>query len=371
MLRTKNGLPDYCSWNADRHGTRRVRFRKAGFSIYIAGTPWSESFMRAYAAALEGEKAQAVAGITIGATRTLPGSFDALCVAYYKSAEFLGLEESTQRARRNIIEKFRREDDNGRKPLNLLGRPQIKIILGDKANTPEAANSLLKTLRLMLNFAVDIGMISINPALGIKRYKTKGEGTHTWSESEVEQFRAKHPLGTKPRLALELLRGLGQRRGDTVRMGWQHIRAGEEIAVRQDKTDEPLWLPLPPDLIATLESVPRANMTFLTTEHGKPFSKAGFGNWFREQCNAAGLPHCSAHGLRKAKGTAMADAGCSMDQIKATLGHRSASAVLPYVKAANQRRLAQQALAKELSPEPTEREQKLSSLQSKAGQKAS
>jgi integrase len=374
MLRTKNGLPEYCSWNEDRHGTRRVRFRKGRLSIYIAGIPWSEAFMRAYATALEGEKAQAGDG-SIGAARTIPGSFDALCVAYYKSAEFLGLEESTQRARRNIIEKFRREDENGKKPLNRLGRAQIKIILGDKAKTPEAANSLLKTLRLMLNFAVDIAMIPVNPALGIKRYKSKGEGTHTWSEAEVDQFRAVHALGTKPRLALELLRGLGQRRSDMVRMGWQHVRGGNEIAVRQKKTDEALWLPLPPELKAALAMVPRTNMTFLLTEQGKPFSTAGFGNWFRDQCDAAGLPQCSAHGLRKAKGTAMADAGCSMDQIKATLGHRSSSAVEPYIKAANQRRLARQGLVKELSPEPTEtgteRGDFLVQPPSKAGQKAS
>jgi len=36
------------------NGTRRVRFRKAGFSAYLLGTPWSEAFMRQYAAALDG-----------------------------------------------------------------------------------------------------------------------------------------------------------------------------------------------------------------------------------------------------------------------------------------------------------------------------
>jgi hypothetical protein len=54
MLRTKSGLPKHCAWNYDRHGKRRVRFRKAGFSTYLAGIPWSEDFMRQYAAALEG-----------------------------------------------------------------------------------------------------------------------------------------------------------------------------------------------------------------------------------------------------------------------------------------------------------------------------
>src|SRR6516164_2469355 len=69
MLRTKSGLPDYCCWNHDRHGKRRVRFRKAGFSTYLTGTPWSEDFMRQYAAAVDGVKAQAG---DVGAARTKP-----------------------------------------------------------------------------------------------------------------------------------------------------------------------------------------------------------------------------------------------------------------------------------------------------------
>jgi len=59
MLKTKSGLPKHCGWNTDRHGVRRVRFRKAGFSTYLAGIPWSETFMRAYATALEDVQEQA------------------------------------------------------------------------------------------------------------------------------------------------------------------------------------------------------------------------------------------------------------------------------------------------------------------------
>jgi hypothetical protein len=46
MIRTKSGLPKHCGWNTDHHGKRRVRFRKAGLSTYLTGTPWSEDFMR-------------------------------------------------------------------------------------------------------------------------------------------------------------------------------------------------------------------------------------------------------------------------------------------------------------------------------------
>jgi hypothetical protein len=49
---------------------------------------------------------------------------------------------------------------------------------------------------------------------------------------------------------------------------------------------------------------------------GKPFTAAGFGNWFREQCNAACLPHCSFHGLRKAASVRLAEAGCTPHEMQ-------------------------------------------------------
>jgi hypothetical protein len=112
MLRTKSGLPNYCCWNVDQHGKRRVRFRRRGFSTYLKGIPWSDDFMRQYAAALEGIEAQRG---EIGSSRTVPGSFNALCVSYYRSPEFRGLKASTQAVRRNIIERLRCE--HGSKPL--------------------------------------------------------------------------------------------------------------------------------------------------------------------------------------------------------------------------------------------------------------
>jgi hypothetical protein len=83
MLKTRSGLPKHCTYQPDRNGKRRVRFRRRGVSVYLTGSPWSEDFMRQYAAALEREQGQRA---QIGAAkRTLPGSFSALCVAYYGS----------------------------------------------------------------------------------------------------------------------------------------------------------------------------------------------------------------------------------------------------------------------------------------------
>jgi integrase len=343
MLRTKSGLPKGCVWNMDReNGKRRVRFRdrRTGFSVYLYGVPWSEEFMRAYAAALEGSKARVQIA---GPKRTVAGTINALIVSYYGSPGFKDLKASTQANRRNILERFRTEF--GDLPVKGLTRAVLDKLVGSRANTPHAANNLVKVLRYLLDHAVAQGVVVHNVAIGVKKYRAKTDGHHTWTQAEIAQFQARHPLDTRAGLALALLHNTGQRRGDVVRMGCQHV-TGDLIAVRQEKTDTPLMIPLHPELVQALDALPRSNLTFLLTERGAPFTSAGFGNWFRDRCDEAGLPQCSAHGLRKAAATRLANIGCTNEQIKAITGHRSDSSLAPYTRAADQVRLARQAMAK-------------------------
>jgi integrase len=72
-----------------------------------------------------------------------------------------------------------------------------------------------------------------------------------------------------------------------------------------------------------------------------------------EQCLLAQSGH------HKAAATRLANAGCSVHQVKAITGHRSLAEVARYTKAADQRRLARQALDIQLK---TEGEQKGASM---------
>ena len=290
MLKTRNGLPKHRTWQLDRDGKRRVRFRRRDVSRYLTGIPWSEEFMRQYAAACEAGRQPHT---TIGARlRTLPGSFSALCVSYYGSPEFRRMGESTQRARRNILERFRRE--HGHRRLDDLQRAHIRSIIGAMVKTPQSANNLLKALRVILNYAVSERMIASNPALDVKRYPASRHGFHSWTENEIAQFQSTHPIGTRASLALALALALhtGQRKSDIIRMGWQHVR-NNYIDVRQQKTGAVLAIPIHPELATALAAQPKTNLPFLVTERGASFTSAGFGNWFRRMCSKAGLPQCS------------------------------------------------------------------------------
>jgi len=128
-------------------------------------------------------------------------------------------------------------------------------------------------------------------------------------------------------------------------MGRQHVRNGV-AQVRQQKTGAMLAIPVHPALKAILDATPSEHLTFLTTAYGKPFTAAGFGNWFRDRCDEAGLPaHCAAHGLRKAACRRLAEAGCSANVIASISGHLSLREVERYTKAADQERMARQGMA--------------------------
>ena len=116
--------------------------------------------------------------------------------------------------------------------------------------------------------------------------------------------------------------------------------------VRQQKTGIELLIPVHPILAEIIAKTPNGHLTFLTTQYKRGFAGVSFGHWFRKRCNEAGLPHCSAHGLRKAAARRLADAGASMHEIAAVTGHASLKEVQRYTRGADQRRLARAAIAK-------------------------
>lgn len=339
-MKNRRRLPKYVSEFADRHGKMRVRFRRKGQAEYYFQTvPWSAQFMQEYRACLDGAAAPVVQP---GASKTVPGSISALIVHYYGSPEFRRLAPGTQANYRSVIERFRAK--HGDKRAANVERKHIKAILGAMHETPAAADNLLDRLRSLFRLALDIGMRKDDPTVAMRGYGSKGEGFHTWTEDEIAKFEQRHPIGTKARLALALMLYTGQRRSDARLMGRQHLEGGR-MKVRQQKTDARLAIPVHPTLQEVIDATPRENMTFLVTEFGKPFSAAGFGNWFRDRCDDADLHHCTAHGLRKAAARRLAEAGCTNQQIKAITGHRTDAEVSRYTAAADQGRLAEQAMA--------------------------
>jgi len=343
----------------DRHGRMRHYFRRPGCkSVPLPGLPGSTEFMEAYQVALAGVPLPP----EIGASRTKPGTINAAIVVYYKSKAFTeALASETQRMRRNILERFR--SDHGEKRIALLQRQHIVKLL--EPMKPHAQRNWLKTIRGLMAFALAESMIAADPTEGVKPIKAaKSRGHMTWHAPQIAMYRNQYSLGTMARLAIEFMLNVGARRHDAHLLGYQHIRDGR-ICWRPHKTlrttGQPLKIKIMPQLQEALDAMSRSEnvLTFLTTEHGKPFaSAAAFGNKFAKWCRAAGLQpvlcddgkmRCyRAHGLRKAALTQASNNGATGPELQALGGFATLAQVQVYIAEADQERLADSAIAKRL-----------------------
>jgi len=322
----------------DQDGRAHHYFRRAGYPrVPLPGLPGSLEFMSAYQAALDS------AMTPIGADkRSKPGSVSAAIASYYASQSFRSLAASSQIVRKAVLEAFRR--DHGDLQIAAMPRKFIAALLD--AMTPTTARNWFKAIRALTDHCIKVGMLKDDPTLGIRPRPIKGDGFHTWTEDEIAAFEAKHAIGTRERLALALGLYSGQRRGDVIRMGRQHVRGGV-LTVTQQKTGATLAIPVHAELQAVLDHAPGNQLTFLTTARGKPFDGQGFTMWFAKACAKAGLgAQCTFHGLRKAACRRLAEADCTVHQIAAISGHASLKEVERYTKAADQARLAQAAMAR-------------------------
>ena len=185
-----------------------------------------------------------------------------------------------------------------------------------------------------------------NPAALADPHKTRRGGYHTWDDGEIDAYRATHETGTKAPLALELLLATGTGRQDAAALTRANIRGGR-LHYRRGKTAELVDLPILPELAKEMSYLPPDRMVLLAREDGVTgYTTESFGNLFRRWCAQVGLPHCAAHGLRKAGARRLAEAGATKFEVMSFLGHATAREASRYVAAANRAKLADSGLAK-------------------------
>ncbi len=331
----------------DRHGRTRWRYRNKGFARELGTDYGSDEFKRRYAEA-DGEcLGQRKAGA--GGERTIPGSLSDLVASYFKSPEWRGISESTKRTYRGPIDKLRAK--HGDKPVAELGRKHVMAILGEKADTPAAANNLRKRLAQLLDHAIALEWITTNPARQVKPYRIDGTGFHTWDEGEIARFFEVHLPGTLAHRAVTLMLYTGAARVDAVALGPWNMKSGR-IEYRRQKTvrsnGQLVSIPVHPDLAEVLADL-RGDRPYLATAYGKPRSPDGLGNAMREWCDKAGLATCSSHGLRKACARRLAEAGATAHEIMAVTGHKTLAEVQRYTESATREGLADSGMDKLLA----------------------
>lgn len=187
-----------------------------------------------------------------------------------------------------------------------------------------------------------------SPTIGrIHHYTSDGVGHLAWTAEVIDTFDAR-AIAERPDLYRYRM-GLhytGQRGGDVVNMRWADYDRGT-IKVVQEKTGEHVWIACPAPLRTMLDGMPRVSEHIFTNSRGEPFgSSTTLSTALRLLLVDCGITGYSMHGLRKNAGMELALAGCSVDEIKAILGHKSDRMALFYAKQASKVRLAKTGAAK-------------------------
>jgi len=343
--------------DVDRHGNVRRYFVRTGQKkIRLRAAPGTREFADEYEKALKADPDKVTLEKTWRSSAAR-GSLRWLIEQYYGSSEFKGLDPSTQKARRGILDSLCEEpisnenpDTIGSLPFASMPTAKVRALRDRKSDLPEAANGRVKALRQVFKYAIaaEIPGADRNSARDVPYIKTGSQGFYTWTIEEVRQYIDRHPIGTKAYLALALLLFTGQRRSDVVAFGRQHTKNGWlTFTQRKNRNRKPVTLSIPvlPWLQAAIDAGPCGDLTYLVTEFGRPFTSNGFGNKFRDWCDHAGLPHCTAHGLRKAGACIAAENGATEKQLMAIFGWQTMKEAAHYTKMANQKRLAASAMS--------------------------
>lgn len=344
-------MPPYVQKERSRHGKLMYYVRAGSGSrrrIRLKAEPFSQEWFEEYRAALEG------AGREPERKIARHGTLEWLIGLYMHSPDWAALAPSTRSQRQNIF--LHVIENAGGAAVAQIDRKSVERGRDRRIATPYAAKNYLKTVRALFRWAVLHGHMRANPAEGVEVQAPKNRtGFHTWTEEEIARYQAHWPLGTRERVALDVLLYTGLRRGDACVLGRQHVR-DEVITIRMEKTKDEVSIPLLPDLRKTLDAGPTGDLAFIATMAGRPFKKESFGTWFRIACREAGCPG-SAHGLRKAAAVRLANGGATVHQLMAWFGWKNEGMAMSYTRAADRKRLAHGAAALfgNHSPEPETR----------------
>src|SRR3954451_9918822 len=359
MTAMKIDLP-YIVSDKDRRGNRRLYVRRFGKKVRLRAKPHTMAFMQEYndgLTALEVANADPTPHDSRAPKAAARATLGWLMSCYMASAEFKDLADASRRAKRSVFDECAREPRRPDAPNDLMRDCPLKHFTSAHAQMLRkrakprgqgAVKTRCKHLSAMFGWAVENEpLVTTNPFRDVKTQSKPTEGYYTWTVDDVATFEQFYPIGTKPRLALALLLYSGARRQDMVCFGKQHIRGGwlrwvpKKMLWKRSRTHEKPLLPVLADIIAR---IPCGDLTFLQTEYGKAFTPAGFGGWFRDKCDAAGLPKCTAHGLRKAGATLAAENGATDRELMALFDWDTPSQAHVYTRAASQKRLAQEAI---------------------------
>jgi integrase len=325
----------------NRHGVMvwYVRIGK-GPRFRVTGDFGTPEFQASYEAAMELAKGHAP---KVTSPKSGKESLAWMVDRYKDSEAWASLSEATRDQRAGVLARVLKTAAFAR--IEDIDRASIIEGIDRRKATPAAARHFLKTMRYLFQWAVYAELAPVDPTEGVKSPRLpRTGGWYVWTEDDCVAFEARWPLGTRERLAFDVLLYTGLRRSDAVAFGRQHIGRDSMARLPMSKTKRVVAFDILPPLAASIAAGPVKGLTFIAREDGGPMTPESFGNWFAEIARAVGVPG-SAHGLRKAGATRAAQ-WLTPHELMALYGWADLRMATDYTATANRETMARAAGAK-------------------------
>jgi Phage integrase family len=208
-------------------------------------------------------------------------------------------------------------------PVKHVTRPVLEKFYNKMhKRTPWQANAVLTMFRRILFFAMDLGLIVVNPASKMERAGDKPR-REKWEDDVLEVFlRTAKRIRRSIWLATVCGAELGQREADILELRREDLSV-KGFYVVQNKGGVIVEVPCSERLREALAEIADEPGYLIKSETtGRPYKGHNFTHVFAEIREAAGIEGLRYQDLRRTCVVNLAYAGCTPSEISAVTGHR-------------------------------------------------
>lgn len=262
----------------------------------------------------------------IGEVRSNVPSLSEAIEAYLRDCTARHLADTTMRKRKLLLERqlLPWATTHGAVNLKRITPNVMREFRNTWTDAPLSSLKKLERLRAFFKFCVSNGWISKNPTEGIRPPKVEPNPTLPYSDEEMKRILDACDAyeGDKDRMRAFVLvmRYSGLRISDTATLKRSAVKDGK-IHTRQEKTGQPVYVPIPPFVVEALEKV-KGGEYFFWSGKGKPYTITN--NWRKYLSwlfKRSGVKGARSHRFRDSFSVSLLLKGVSVENVATLLGN--------------------------------------------------
>lgn len=215
----------------------------------------------------------------------------------------------------------------GKRPIAEIQRHDVAAVIDRmmRQGKHALANRSLATIRKLFNWAIERGVLKQSPCSALRAPAKPVKRDRVLSDDELSAvWKATDEIGYPYGPLARLLILTAQRREEVSGMTWDELDLDQglwSLGADRTKADRAHVVPLAPQVVAILASIPRFDTQFVFPARRGERGVSGFSKWKQELDDRSGVREWRLHDLRRTAATGMARLGVAPHVVERILNH--------------------------------------------------